>query len=186
MKVLTLIGGISKNSINKKLFEKIKPLAPTGLEFDSFDISKLPYFSQDLEDNPPQIVKDLRETVKKADGILFITPEYNRSIPGVLKNAIDWASRPYGRGDLNQKPAAILGASVGKLGTFGAQQHLKNVCAFLDMRLMNQPEFYLDASVSMDEKGILPQSAGFLENYLIRFQQWIVANQPIRSLDADN
>ncbi|MDR1523088.1 MAG: NAD(P)H-dependent oxidoreductase, partial [Endomicrobium sp.] len=94
MKIFVIIGGISKESINKKFFELIKPLAPSEFEFDTFDISQLPFFSQDLEEKEPEGVREFKRGIEKVEGIIFITPEYNRAIPGVLKNAIDWGSRP--------------------------------------------------------------------------------------------
>jgi len=176
MKVITLIGGISQTSLNKHLYAELLRLNTTSLSFETFDISTLPFFSQDLENNPPAIVVEFQNAVKTADAALFITPEYNRSFPGVLKNAIDWATRPYGQNLWKRKPAAIIGASVSRFGTFGAQQHLKNVCCFLDMNLMNQPEFCFDASTSMDENGIAATSVGFVQQYLAAFEQWIKAS----------
>ena len=173
MKVITLIGGISQTSLNKRLYAELLRLNTTSLSFEVFDISALPFFSQDLENNPPSVVVQFQNAVKTADAALFITPEYNRSFPGVLKNAIDWATRPPGQNLWKRKPAAIIGASGGKIGTFGAQQHLKNVCCFLNMNLMNQPEFYFDASASMDENGITAASVGFVQKYLAAFEQWI-------------
>jgi chromate reductase len=173
LNVLSLVGGISQNSLNKQLYNEIVKHNTTSLTFRAGDIASLPFFSQDIENNPPESVVNLRNLVREADAVLFITPEYNRSFPGVLKNAIDWCSRPYGNNLWKRKPAALIGASPGKIGTFGAQLHLKNVCCFLDMNLMNQPEFYLEASSSMDKNGMLAGSVEFLQNYLIGFEQWI-------------
>jgi chromate reductase len=175
LNVITLIGGISENSLNKRLYNEVVKHNTTKLSFQTFDIASLPFFSQDIENNPPENVANFQNLVQKADAVLFITPEYNRSFPGVLKNAIDWCSRPPGKNLWKRKPVALMGASPGKIGTFGAQQHLKNVCCFLDMALMNQPEFYLEASSSMDETGLLAGSVGFLQKYLTAFEQWIVS-----------
>lgn len=155
MKVLVMKGGISQDSLNKKLFAAMKKLAPQGVELTDYPLEKLPFFSQDLEGDLPEPVLEFKKMVKGADAVLFITPEYNRSIPGVLKNAIDWASRPYGKSEWDKKPAAVMGASVGNIGTFGAQHHLRQVLAYLNMPTMGQPEFYLNASKSFDEKGQL-------------------------------
>jgi chromate reductase len=173
LNVFSLIGGISKDSLNKRLYNEIVKHNTSNLSFQTWDIASLPFFSQDIENNPPENVVKFQNSVREADAVLFITPEYNRSFPGVLKNAIDWCSRPPGNNLWRRKPAAIMGASLGKIGAFGAQQHLKNVCCFLDMDLMNQPEFYFDASSSMDKNGILAGSVEFLQNYLIHFEQWI-------------
>lgn len=172
MKVFTIVGGISSNSINRKLFEQIK--GDARFSFDFFDISSLPFFSQDMEANPPAVVQDMRARIKAADAVLVITPEYNRSIPGVLKNALDWGSRPPGQGAWQGKPGAIMGASIGAIGTFGAQQHLRNVMSFLNIHVMSQPEFYLNFPASVDDKGSLTEnSKGFVKSYLDAMEAWI-------------
>ncbi|MDR0798860.1 MAG: NAD(P)H-dependent oxidoreductase [Dysgonamonadaceae bacterium] len=174
LNVLTLVGGISSHSLNKRLYQEIVKHNPTQLIFQTFEIAGLPFYSQDIENTPPGVVVDFQQKVREADAILLITPEYNRSFPGVLKNAIDWCSRPPGQNLWKRKPVGMMGASIGKIGTFGAQQHLKNVCCFLDMNLMNQPEFYFDGA-SMDEQGVVAGSIGFLQKYLQAFEQWISA-----------
>jgi chromate reductase len=175
MEILTICGGIARNSINKKLLELIKPLAPKDFELKDFDISALPYYSQDIEVEPPQSVSDLKERIAAARGILFICPEYNRSVPGVLKNAVDWASRPWGKNAWAGKSAAVLGASPGAIGAFGAQMHLKRTLAFLNMRVMHQPEVYCNFTLSVNKAGELTQAArGIFENYLTAFREWIV------------
>ncbi|MDR3249149.1 MAG: NAD(P)H-dependent oxidoreductase [Treponema sp.] len=183
MKILTIVGGIAANSINKKLLDLIKPLAPADFEFTGFDITTLPYFSQDIEQNPPQPVITLREKITAASGVLFVTPEYNRSIPGVLKNAIDWPSRPYGNNTWKGKCAGTLGASMGAIGTFGAQTQLRALLSFLDMRVMYQPELYFNfvAFVKPAEgpKGrpqLEEKSQKFFTAYLAAFREWIVKN----------
>lgn len=167
MKVLTLVGGISRESINKKLFSAIRELELSDFEFVTFDITKLPYFSQDLEMDPPDQVTTYKELIRESNAVLFITPEYNRSLPGVLKNAIDWGSRPYGMNLWEKKPAAILGASVGNIGTFGAQHHLRQVLAYLDMYTLGQPEFYFNATGAFDEEGRLTNPK--TEHLLMKF-----------------
>lgn len=154
-RVFTLIGGISRDSLNKRFYNAIEELCPEGFEFETFDISKLPFFSQDLENDPPDIVTEFKDKIREADGILFITPEYNRSLPGVLKNAIDWGSRPYGMNLWDKKTAAIIGASPGNIGTFGAQHHLRQILAYLNMHVLAQPEFYFNATAAFDENNVL-------------------------------
>ncbi len=154
-RILALVGGISKNSLNKKLLAALQLQQPAGFETVSFDISKLPFFSQDLEADLPVSVKELKDLILGASGILFITPEYNRSFPGVLKNALDWGSRPWGQNSWDKKPAGVLGVSIGNIGTFGAQHHLRQVLAYLNMPTLGQPEFYMNGAHSFDEHGIL-------------------------------
>lgn len=174
MKILTFIGGISKESINRKLFELIKPLAPSEFEFEVFDITGLPYYSQDLEGDLPEYVKSLKDKIVDADGILFITPEYNRSIPGVLKNAVDWASRPAGKGVWGGKSVGTLGASLGAIGTFGAQMQLKQTMSFFGANVMWQPEIYLNFRENVNANGELSEmSKKFYTNYLNSFKSWI-------------
>jgi chromate reductase len=171
--VLALIGGISQNSLNKRLYDEFVKINTTSLQFSTFDISRLPFFSQDLENNLPKIVTDFKQAVSNAGAVFIITPEYNRSYPAVLKNALDWGSRPSGKSIWAQKPAAIAGASTGKIGTFGAQQHLRNICSFLDMKLMHQPEFYFDASTSIVDGKLTDSSAAFLKKFLEAFEKWV-------------
>jgi chromate reductase len=171
--VLAIIGGISKDSLNKSFYNELVKLNETSLRFTTFDISLLPFYSQDIENNPPQVVTDFRQAVEKADAVILITPEYNRSYPAVLKNALDWGSRPYGKSVWTRKPAAIAGASPGKIGTFGAQQHLRNVCSFLDMKLMHQPELYFDASTSFVDGKLTESTVAFLKYYLEMFEKWV-------------
>jgi chromate reductase len=176
MKILTIIGGISAKSINKKLFELIKPLAPKDFEFETFDISQLPFFSQDIEDNPPQTVTDFKNAVSDAQAILFLTPEYNRSIPGVLKNAIDWASRPYGKNLWAGKSAAVLGASMGAIGTFGAQAQLRALLSFLGAAVMYQPEIYFNFLANVKDGVLADTSKKYFEKFLNSFKDRITKN----------
>lgn len=173
-KILTLIGGISRNSLNRKFYQGLKTLE-SDLEFDEFQISKLPYYSQDIENDPPDIVTEFKEKIRETDAVLLITPEYNRSFPGVLKNAIDWGSRPYGQNLWSKKPTAIKGASPGKIGTFGAQHHLRQVCAYLDMYVMGQPEFYFQAVDAFREDGTFASESSekFAQTFLHSFAEFI-------------
>ena len=175
IKTLTLVGGISRSSLNKKYFRSIQELEIPHFEFETFDISKLPFFSQDLEMDPPDIVTSFKEKIREAEAVLFITPEYNRSFPGVLKNAIDWGSRPYGQNLWNHKPAALLGASPGAIGTFGAQHHLRQVLAYLNMSVLGQPEVYFNASHAFDEQDRLTneKTKEFLFQFFEAYEEWI-------------
>ncbi len=182
MKVIVLIGGISKNSLNKRFFAAVEGLGEKSLEFTVFDIARLPFYSQDIENEPPASVAELRKLAADADAVLIVTPEYNRSIPGVLKNALDWGSRPYGMNIWARKPTAIMGATTGGVGTFGAQQHLRNICSWLDMPVMNQPAVYFNASTGMmdaagnptaDGDRLTDSSAAFLRKFLSAFEAWI-------------
>lgn len=174
-KILGLVGGISKGSLNKKLFNAVQKLKPDGVELEDFDISKLPFFSQDIEKEAPAIVQDFKKKIQEADAILIVTPEYNHSIPGVLKNAIDWASRPPGQGVWANKWAGIMGASAGNGGTYGAQQHLRLILSPLDVRVMRKPEFMMNGSQAFDEKGNLTdaKSEEHIKKYWSAFSAWI-------------
>ena len=174
-KILTLVGGISTGSLNQKLFQVARDLSPQGYKLIGHDIQKLPFFSQDLENDPPDIVAAFKDKIRESDAILFITPEYNRSIPGVLKNAIDWGSRPYGQNLWKRKPAATMGASIGNIGTYGAQHHLQDVMAYLDLCTMAQPEFYLNGSKAFNESGkLIDQNVKkLISNFLTSFVNWI-------------
>ncbi|HEY6244090.1 MAG TPA: NAD(P)H-dependent oxidoreductase [Pyrinomonadaceae bacterium] len=140
MKILGIAGSIREGSYNRAALRAAQTLAPEGATIETFDIKGLPGFSQDDETNPPAQVVELKQRIRDADAILLVTPEYNYSVPGVLKNAIDWASRPYGDSAWTRKPVAIMGASVGTLGTARAQYHLRQMFVFLNMFAVNQPE----------------------------------------------
>jgi len=140
MRILGIAGSLREGSYNRAALRAAQTLAPEGVTIETFDIKGLPGFSQDDETNPPTQVVELKQRIRDADAILFVTPEYNYSIPGVLKNAIDWASRPYGDSAWTRKPVAIMGASVGTQGTARAQYHLRQMFVFLNMYAVNQPE----------------------------------------------
>jgi chromate reductase, NAD(P)H dehydrogenase (quinone) len=155
IKILGIAGSVRKASFNKSALRAAQKLVPEGASLEIFDIDGLPGFNQDDEKNPPAKVTELKAKVRAAGAILFVTPEYNYSIPGVLKNAIDWASRPYGDSAWTGKPVAVMGASVGVIGTARAQYHLRQVFVFLDMEAVNQPEIMINASKSFDDQGNL-------------------------------
>ncbi len=140
IKILGFAGSLRKESYNRALLRAAVELAPEGTEVEVFDLEGIPPFNQDLENKPAAKVKDFKARIRAADALLIVTPEYNYSIPGVLKNAIDSASRPYGDSAFTGKPVAIMGASIGGIGTARAQYHLRQSCVFLDMHPLNQPE----------------------------------------------
>jgi chromate reductase len=153
--IVGIAGSLRKASFNKAALRAAQKLVPPGASLDLLEIDGLPGFNQDDEQSPPAKVVHMKAKIRAADAILFATPEYNYSIPGVLKNAIDWASRPYGDSAWNGKPVAVMGASVGVIGTARAQYHLRQVFVFLDMDAVNQPEVMIHAPKSFDDQGNL-------------------------------
>jgi chromate reductase len=177
MKIAVLIGSLQAESINRVLAKNLKALAPEDVEFIYLDID-LPPFNQGLEDKLPVKVSALKTAIETADGVLVVTPEYNRSIPGVLKNAIDWASRPYGSNSFNEKPTGIIGASFGSTGTAQAQAQLRNVFIYLNTKLMGQPELYISAERTFDEAGSVKEdSKEFLQDYIDAFIKHVEASR---------
>lgn len=144
--ILGIAGSLRRESYNKSALRAATQLVPEGASIDIFEIDGFPGFNQDDEQNPPEKVVEFKKRIREADAILFATPEYNYSVPGVLKNAIDWASRPYGDSAWSGKPAAILGASVGSIATARAQYHLRQVFVFLNIYAVNQPEVMIGAA----------------------------------------
>ena len=152
--ILGIAGSLRKNSYNRAALRAAQQLAPEGAKIEIFELDGLPVFNQDDEQNPPEKVKQLKAQIRAADAILFVTPEYNYSIPGGLKNAIDWASRPYGDSAWQGKPVAVMSASVGPFGAARAQYHLRQSFVFLDMLALNKPEVMIgNASQKFDEAG---------------------------------
>lgn len=175
--VAVLVGSLRKDSINRKLASALAQLAPqASLKFDILEIGDLPLYNEDIDgDRAPASYTAFRDGLKAADAVLFITPEYNRSVPGALKNAIDVGSRPYGKSAFSGKPAAVISASPGALGGFGANHHLRQSLVFLDMPILQQPEAYLgNAGTFFDESG--KPSDGiepFLKKFIATFDAWI-------------
>jgi len=154
--ILGFAGSLRKGSYNKSLLRAALEMVPTEAELQIFDLEGIPPFNQDLEKQPPEKVKEFKAKIRAADAILIATPEYNYSMPGVLKNAIDNASRPYGDNAFNGKPVAIMGASIGMLGTARAQYHLRQSLVFLNMYPLNQPEVMVPfAQEKIDQNGLL-------------------------------
>ena len=146
VRILGIAGSLRRQSYNRALLRAAAQVAPEDATIDIFEIEGIPPFSEDDERDPPATVRELKRRVREADAVLFVTPEYNYSIPGVLKNAIDWASRPYGDSAWSGKPAAVMGASTGSIGTARAQYHLRQVMVFLNMFPLNQPEVMVGAA----------------------------------------
>lgn len=156
IKIIGICGSLRKGSYNRMALNFAKKIAPPTVDFQIVEIKNLPFFNQDLENNLPKEVLEFREKIKKADAILFSSPEYNYSIPGVLKNAIEWGSRPYEAGVLKRKPVAIMGTSSGMVGTGRGQYHFRQICVQVDMYVLNRPEVMIPfASQQFDEKGNL-------------------------------
>jgi chromate reductase, NAD(P)H dehydrogenase (quinone) len=156
IKILGIAGSLRKGSYNRAALRVAQTVAPSGVEVEIFEIDGIPGFSEDDEKNPPEKVTKFKERIRAADAILFVTPEYNYSVPGVLKNAIDWASRPYGDSAWSGKPVAVMGASAGMFGTARAQYHLRQSFVFLDMHPVNQPEVMIaNAANRFDSDGNL-------------------------------
>lgn len=173
--IAVIVGSIRKDSFNRKLANAIVKLAPQEFTFKDVSINNLPLYNQDDDSNQATSVKQLKNQIKDAHGLLFVTPEYNRSIPGVLKNAIDQASRPYGQNAWAGKPAGILGVSIGVIGTALAQQHLRNVLAYLDVPTLGQPEVFIQLKDGLfDEAGnIGKNSKEFLQQWMNRYVAWV-------------
>ena len=174
--VAVIVGSLRKDSLNRRVAEALIAEAPTGLTFKFVEIGGLPFFNQDLEAAPPAQWTRFRDEVQSADAVLFVTPEYNRSVPGVLKNAIDVGSRPYGQSVFNAKPAAVISASMGGIGGFGANHHLRQSLMFLNMPTLQQPEAYIGAAHTLfDAEGKLTNEGTkkFLATFAQAFATWI-------------
>ena len=175
IKIAVVAGSLRADSFNRKLAGGLAKLAPAGFSFKDVQIGDLPLYNQDHDSAPPASVQRLKAEITAAHGVLFVTPEYNRSIPGVLKNAIDHASRPYGKSAWAGKPAGVIGVSVGAAGTAMAQQHLRNILAYLDMPTLGQPEAFVHAKDGLlnADGSIGPGSLGFLQGWMDRYAAWV-------------
>lgn len=173
--IAVIVGSLRRDSFNRQLANAVARLAPPAFAFQQIDIGDLPLYNQDDDEQQAASVLQLKTAVASSLGVLFVTPEYNRSIPGVLKNAIDHASRPYGQSAWSGKPAGVLGVSVGAIGTAMAQQHLRNVLAYLDMPTLGQPEVFLQAKEGLfDAAGNLgPASRPLLQEWMDRYLDWV-------------
>ncbi len=170
------VGSLAKESLNRKLSLALTRLAPESLRMREIPIGNLPLYSYDFDPDYPPVARALKESIASADAVLFVTPEYNRSIPGSLKNAIDWASRPYGENSFARKPSATIGTSPGKIGTAVAQQHLKSILGFCNSPQMNAIEAYIEFTpglITADGEVTVESTANFLSDYMKQFHGFI-------------
>ena len=177
--VAVLVGSLRKESLNRKLAKALCSMAPDSLKLEIVEIADLPLFNQDREADPSPAVAAFKRRIQQADAVLFVTPEYNRSVPGALKNAIDVASRPNGKSAWDRKPCGVVSASPGAIGGFGANQHLRQMLVFLNMPALQQPEAYIGGADKLfDAQGKLTSDStrAFLHKYLDAFAAWIERN----------
>jgi len=171
-KVGYFVGSLAKGSLNRKLAKALVRLAPAELEMQEIPFGDLPLYSYDYDADYPDVAKKFKASISAVDAVLFVTPEYNRSIPGCLKNAIDWASRPWGQNSFTKKPSAVIGTSPGAIGTAVGQQHLKSILSFCNSPMMNAIEAYIQFTpelISDDGAVNNPSTEEFLRNYMNEF-----------------
>ena len=174
--VAVLVGSLRKESFNRKMAHALAELAPPSLKLEIVEIRDVPHFNQDEEANPPPASAAFKARIQKAQAVIFVTPEYNRSVPGVLKNAIDVASRPYGKSAWDGKPAAVVSVTGGALGAFGANQHLRQSLVFLNMPTLQQPEAYIGQAASLFDPGgklVKPETREFVGKFMNAFAAWV-------------
>jgi chromate reductase len=177
--VAVIVGSLRKESLSRKLANAMAGLAPPPLALQLVEIGELPLFNQDWEASPPPVVTEFKQRIQAADALLFVTPEYNRSVPGVLKNAIDVGSRPYGQSAWGGKPGAVVSVSPGAIGAFGANHHLRQSMVFLDVPMMAQPEAYVGGAGKLfDEQGriAVDDTREFVRKFLDSFAGWVERN----------
>lgn len=175
-KIAVLVGSLRKESFNRKIAKEVIKMAPSSLDMEIVEIGHLVHYNEDSDQNPPSEWVEFREKIKNSDGYLFVTPEYNRSISGVLKNALDIASRPYGQNVWSGKPGAIISSSISSLGGMAANHALRQPMVFLNVYMMQQPEAYIGNAASLfDEQGNLlkEDTKTFLSNWIDAFAEWI-------------
>jgi chromate reductase len=175
-KVGYLVGSLAKASINRKLARALIRLAPDGMDFTEISFKDLPLYSYDYDADFPQVARDFKAAIIASDAILFVTPEYNRSVPGGLKNAIDWATRPHGSNAFTRKPSAVIGTSPGSIGTALAQQSLRGVLSYCNSPQMNAPEAYIqfkDGMITDDGEVTVKSTEEFLRNYMVQFHTFV-------------
>ena len=174
-KIAVLVGSLRDDSLNQKLAKNLEQLAPAGVEFIYVDIGAMPLYNGDLEDAMPASVATAKTIVEESDGVLIVTPEYNRSVPGVLKNALDWISRPWGHNSFVGKPLGIAGASNGPIGTAVAQADLRHIVAYLQTKFFSGQELYFGLATNrFDEKGeVVEESRELLKKYITSLVAWI-------------
>ena len=175
-KITVLVGSLRKESFNRKIAMELIRLAPKSLNMELVEIGDLPFYNEDLEENPPKQWTDFRETIKNSDGVLFVSPEYNRTSPAVLKNAIDVASRPGGKSVWKGKPGSVVTASPSGIGGFGANHNIRQAVVFLDVPMMQQPEMYLGKVHELfqeDGKTVIERTEKFLKTYIDAYANWV-------------
>jgi chromate reductase len=180
-KIAVLVGSLRKESWNRKMANALIKLAPKGFDYELVEIGGLPLYNEDLDhENPPKEWTEFRNRLRDVQGVLFVTPEYNRSVPGAMKNAIDVGSRPYGKSVFDHKPAGIVTVSPGAMGGFGANHHLRQSLVFLNMPTLQQPEAYVgNASKIFEPDGSLVESTRtFMEKFINAFDQWVSKHSP--------
>ncbi len=173
--IAVLVGSLRKQSINRKVALALAELAPANLRLNIIEIGNLPLYNEDIDVDPPAAYSTFRDQVRSSDALLFVTPEYNRSVPAPLKNAIDVGSRPYGKSAWGGKPGAVISASPGAIGGFGANHHLRQSMVFLNVPCMQQPEAYLsNAGSAFDESGKMSESIRpFLQSFINAYAEWV-------------
>ncbi|HEX7640485.1 MAG TPA: NAD(P)H-dependent oxidoreductase [Burkholderiaceae bacterium] len=174
-RIAVIVGSLRRESFNRQLADAIGKLVPADVRLDRLEIGDLPLFNQDHEQQPTDAVRRLKEGVRAAQGVIFVTPEYNRSVPGVLKNALDQGSRPYGQSVWARKPAGVIGMSVGAIGTSLAQQHLRNILAYLDMPTLGQPEAFLQHKdgTFLPDGSLDERVAGFVGTWVAAYLDFV-------------
>jgi chromate reductase len=178
-KIAVFIGSLRKESLNRKMAHAVMEVAPASLKLEIVEIGQLPLYNEDEDKNPPAAWTSFRNTVAGYDGVLFFTPEYNRSVPAALKNALDVGSRPYGHSVWSGKPGAIISVSPGAIGGFGANHHLRQSLVFLDVPCMQQPEAYIGGAAALfDDQGKLTndKTREFLTKFINAYAQWVETN----------
>jgi chromate reductase len=178
--IAVLVGSLRKDSLNRQLADALARMAPADFALEQLRIDDLPHYNQDDDGNPAASVRRLKSAILAASGVIFVTPEYNRSVPGVLKNAIDHASRPYGQSAFAGKPAGVIGVSVGAVGAAVSQLHLRTILAYLDMPTLGQPEAYIHAKEGFfDADGqVNPKSRDFVQKWMDAYAAWVKAHAP--------
>ena len=174
-KIAVIVGSLRKESFNRKVAKTLMLLAPPTIDMEIVEIGQLPLYNQDDDDNPPAVYTEFRAKIKEFDGVLWVTPEYNRSVPGVLKNALDVGSRPYGQSAWEGKPCGVVSVTPGATGAFGANHHLRQSLVFLNMPAMQQPEAYIsNASALFDgDKLNNASTEKFLQGFIDAFAAWV-------------
>ena len=176
LKIAVVVGSLRKDSFNRRLARAVEKLAPDDVAFEHVRIDDLPLYSQDFDSDYPAAAQRLKKDIEAADALLFVTPEYNRSIPGVLKNALDIGSRPWGTNSFAGKPGAVIGTSIGSTGSALAQQHLRNVLSYLDVPLLGQPEVFVqfkDELFDADGGIARDDTRKFLQKFVDRYLAWV-------------